>query len=252
MQHQELLMMDIKHIFSINPLFPTYDKNFDNRLPHFNEPLTFSVIDGGVVNIGHDGAAFCYDNELPRHKYYLQPYQIANRLITNGEYLEFIEDKGYQQPSLWLSDAWDIIQKQQWKHPLYWHYIDGQWYEMTLSGLKKLDTSQPVRHVSFYEANAFARWSNKRLPTEFEWERAASQLTNVGHLWEWTNSAYQAYPGYQRSHDALGEYNGKFMNNQVVLRGSSFATPKAHCRFTYRNFFQPEKQWQFSGIRLAS
>lgn len=276
-QHQELLMMDIKHNFSLNPEFCVYQTYKSKPQPRIVTPLLFQEWDGGIVEIGHQGKDFCFDNELPRHPVILNPFAIATRLITNAEYNEFIVAGGYQQPEWWLSDGWDMVVKHQWKAPLYWQEHHHRWYVFTLNGLKELDYNEPVVHVSYYEADAFARWKGARLPKEAEWEHYVSQggitpdtgnfLENkiyhpqanqksadqqfFGDVWEWTSSAYDAYPGYAPVSGALGEYNGKFMSNQMVLKGGCCVTPKSHIRPTYRNFFQPDKRWQFSGIRLA-
>jgi ergothioneine biosynthesis protein EgtB len=277
-QHQELLLMDIKHNFSINPDFHFYPIN--NGIQKAENPITmeFTFVEGGVVNIGHPGLDFCFDNESPQHQQLISPYLIATRLVTNAEYEEFVNADGYKKPRYWLSDAWECIQKQGWEAPLYWKKINNKWYEFTLAGMKELDPFTPVSHLSYFEADAYARWCNKRLPSEAEWENyvitnsfsirqgnflengyyhplpAASKTPQqfFGDLWEWTASAYLPYPGYKATAGSLGEYNGKFMNNQFVLKGGSCITPQNHIRATYRNFFQPDKRWQFSGIRLAS
>ncbi|HEY9626193.1 MAG TPA: ergothioneine biosynthesis protein EgtB [Coleofasciculaceae cyanobacterium] len=274
-QHQELLLTDIKHIFAINPLRPAYRTD----LPPAASPaiITDRWLDypGGLSAIGYEGQDFAFDNESPRHPTYLQDFWLAARLVTNGEYLEFIEAGGYSKPEYWLSEGWAMLQTQSVQAPLYWEEIDGNWWVMTLGGFVPLNPHEPVCHVSFYEADAYARWAGKRLPTEAEWEVAAAQVSLQGNLlesgrlhpcaaigttrpdqlfgdvWEWTQSAYLPYPGFQPATGAIGEYNGKFMCNQMVLRGGSCATPSDHIRATYRNFFPPSTRWQFSGIRLA-
>lgn len=279
-QHQELILMDIKHNFSQGPDFPSYQAHVLAPCKTSASALNLNRLAGGIVEIGHQGNGFCFDNELPRNELILKPYLIATRLVTNGEYAEFIDAGGYQNPTYWLSDGWDCVLKNQWQAPLYWYFIEGSWYLFTLNGLCKLDENEPVSHVSFYEADAYARFRGLRLPLEAEWEHCVAHFAiepktghfleeNVlhpkaspvnqdmpqqffGDLWEWTRSPYCAYPGYKQHHGALGEYNGKFMSNQFVLRGGACVTPQSHIRATYRNFFQPEKRWQFSGIRLAA
>jgi len=252
-QHQELLQTDILHAFAQNPLMPA-------ALPDWREPAAasrsggFIDCEGGLARIGHPGGSFCFDNETPMHDVYLQPYSIASRLVRNREWLAFIEDGGYRTPAHWMSDGWAAVQANDWTAPLYWRYIQGGWWQFGLNGLRSLDPDAPVRHVSWYEADAFARWSGARLPTEAEWEAASanpdiSELTS--HVWQWTGSAYTPYPGYKPVKGAVGEYNGKFMVNQMVLRGGSMATPSDHTRPSYRNFFHPDKRWQFTGVRLA-
>jgi ergothioneine biosynthesis protein EgtB len=307
-QHQELLIYDIKHIFGTNPLFPSYSSDIKLSDPHYKKvqptgEIDYKSINGGIVEIGFSSGAndFFYDNEQPPHKFYLQPYGIANRLVSNSEYLDFMNDGGYQNPLLWLSDGWDWLNRNEIDRPLYWYSRDQvsdsevsattkrnsrdigkkEWLEYDLSGLNQLDLNKPVMNISYYEADAFARWAGRRLPTEQEWEAAARKLeptSNIdslkngflldndvigqrydengnspfaGGLWEWTGSAYLPYPGYKRDQGALGEYNGKFMSGQMVLKGGSIATPYTHYRHTYRNFYCPDKRWQFSGIRLA-
>ncbi len=293
-QHQELLLTDLKYNLGNNPLHPAYSPDLDDRPRTAGSPgpLTFTAYDGGVVSIGAQ-SAFCFDNEQPRHEVLLRPYELADRLITNEEYLAFIQDGGYGNPDLWLSEAWSIISSVDRRaadaehppaearlSPLYWFRDGARWFEYRLSGPAPLIMNAPVVHVSFYEADAFARWRGCRLPTEQEWEHAAQALPVAGNfvegralhplavdpaarldvsgpaqmygdVWEWTASPYVAYPGYRPLPGALGEYNGKFMSNQMVLRGGSCATPAGHVRSSYRNFFYPPDKWQFSGIRLA-
>ncbi|MEM9102954.1 MAG: ergothioneine biosynthesis protein EgtB [Pseudomonadota bacterium] len=287
-QHQELLLTDIKHILGSNPLLPTYSHGlpanfFSNSQVELLNDLKWQSFKGGLFRQGSSASAngqkhFIFDNESPVHQTFVNPFQVATRLVTNQEYLAFIEDKGYEQPDLWLDDGWHWIQRHRLAHPLYWHYRDGQWHEFTLYGLQALPLAHPVIHVSFYEADAFARWQGKRLLTESEWELIALQYPLkgqffeqqqlhpssigcnqpeasleqlFGYAWEWTQSDYAPYPGFKPAEGALGEYNGKFMCNQKVLRGGSLATSETHFRKTYRNFFYPHSQWQFTGIRLA-
>jgi ergothioneine biosynthesis protein EgtB len=272
-QHQELLLTDLKHAFGLNPLRPTYTAGATGRSNNVT-PLRWEEHPPGVREIGHRGRGFAFDNESPRHRVFIQPFAIASRLVTAGEFLAFVEDGGYDDPALWLSDGWQARQRHGRTVPLYWERShDGVgWSVFTLQGLRPLDLAEPVCHVSYYEADAFARWAGARLPTEFEWEVAACerQLTGnfldsgrfhpaadtgsgqwFGDVWEWTASPYAAYAGYRPAAGALGEYNGKFMCNQMVLRGGSCATPAGHIRPTYRNFFPPDAEWQFSGLRLA-
>ena len=274
-QHQELLVMDIKYILSVNVDPPRY-KNEENVTQEY-VPLKFDLCSGGVFEFGADNEDFCFDQETPRHKRLLEPFSLANRLISNAEFLEFILDDSYKNPLLWKSDAWDFLGEQKISSPLYWKQVDGCWFQYNLHGLKEIDRNEPVSHISYYEADAFAQWMNARLPTEFEWEHMAqkvplesgqflegeiyypvqhkekeSDLYNLfGTLWEWTSSSFSSYPGYKRPQGAFGEYNGKFMCNQYVLRGGCLATPQNHFRRSYRNFFHPDKRWLFSGIRIA-
>jgi ergothioneine biosynthesis protein EgtB len=279
-QHQELLITDIKHVFAQNPLYPVFRPGRDGALRRPDSaarpPYHLTDFEEAVVEIGHDGRGFAYDNEGPRHQALVPACSLASRPVTNGEYIEFIEDGGYTRPELWLSLGWMTVNEQRWQAPLYWTKRDGAWCHFTLSGFRPVDESEPVTHVSYFEADAYANWAGGRLPTEFEWERAALECPVEGNfvetelfhpvpcaasnsalhqmfgdVWEWTRSAYSPYPGYRAAPGALGEYNGKFMCNQYVLRGGSCATSRTHIRRTYRNFFQPEKRWQFTGIRLA-
>jgi ergothioneine biosynthesis protein EgtB len=302
-QHQELLITDIKHVFAQNPLYPVFREmktgGRSSATPGSqSSSLQFIAFEQRTLDIGHDGRGFAYDNEGPRHRALVPAFSLATRPVTNGEYIAFIEDNGYSRPEFWLSLGWMTVNEQRWKAPLYWTKRDGGWWNFTLSGLRPVDQSEPVTHVSYFEADAYANWAGARLPTEFEWERAAlaclikgnfvedenfhpvptsyaepspqssplegrggreapgegcsSILSQMfGDVWEWTRSAYSPYPGYRAAPGALGEYNGKFMCNQYVLRGGSCATSRTHIRRTYRNFFQPEKRWQFTGIRLA-
>ena len=273
-QHQELMLTDIKHLFSRNPLLPAYTtKPAPASEVRTSAPLQFCEFEGGVREIGATGKHFCFDNETPRHRTLVEPYALGDRLVTNGEYLEFVRDGGYRRAEFWLSDGWSTVNQEGWTHPFYWTpTLDA---EFTLRGLQALDEHAPVCHLSYYEADAFARWAKARLPTEAEWELAAESLPVRGNLlrtealrplpagdqpgmkqmfgdvWEWTASPYVAYPGYRPVAGALGEYNGKFMCNQLVLRGGSCATPADHVRATYRNFFYAQARWQFMGVRLA-
>jgi ergothioneine biosynthesis protein EgtB len=272
-QHQELIATDMKYALWSMPLRP---ERLDQ--PHAinkSVPMSWQNIEGGIYEIGHWGHDFAFDNETPRHKSLLQPFQLRSRLITNAEYMEFVKDSGYRRPELWLSDGWDTVCSQGWKSPLYWEQEGDEWFEFTFHGMRELDLAAPICHVSYYEADAFAHWSKARLPREEEWEVAARNANSngtflesgklhpqpalndgslqqmFGDVWEWTASPYVAYPGFQPAEGALGEYNGKFMCNQFVLRGGSCATPESHIRATYRNFFPPHARWQFMGIRLA-
>jgi ergothioneine biosynthesis protein EgtB len=276
-QHQELLVTDIKNVLATNPLHPSYIKESFERTAEA-VPSKFVEFVGGLHEIGYEGKDFSFDNERPKHQVWLEDFSLQNRLVTNEEYLGFMEDGGYTDFRHWLSDGWGLLQQQNWKSPLYWELVDGQWFENTLNGFRPLDSAAPVCHVSFYEADAYAKWSGKRLPSEEEWEVAAATVPKkiaegnflesgnfhpvanyertalvqmYGDVWEWTRSAYLPYPGFQAEPGAVGEYNGKFMINQMVLRGGSCATPMSHIRKTYRNFFQCDKRWQFMGIRLA-
>lgn len=248
-QHQELLLTDIKFILGNNPLLPEYNKTFKDH-PIENHQQDWVTVSEGVYEIGHNDPSFCYDNELGRHKVYLNEFNISNKLVTNAEYLEFITAGGYERFDLWHAEGWDWVNQNQIKSPLYWHLVDGEWQHYTAKGLQKINSEAPVTHVSYFEAFALAQWKGFRLPTEFEWE-AAQLYFPWGKRWEWTESAYLPYPNYQKAAGALGEYNGKFMVSQKVLRGGSVATPNKHTRPTYRNFFHPQLRWQFTGIRLA-
>lgn len=249
-QHQELLLTDIKYILGNNPLFPKYHNDFqENPIQDF--PEKWIKVDAGLYTIGHKNSEeFCYDNEIALHQVYLQEFEISNQLVRNQDYLDFIEDGGYKQSLLWHSEGWEWISKNGIFAPLYWHKIDGQWHQYTLNGLQKLNLKAPLSHISYFEAFAFAQWKEMRLPTEFEWE-ISQKYFNWGNRWEWTSSAYLPYPGFNKPDGALGEYNGKFMVNQMVLRGGSVATAPAHTRATYRNFFHPHLRWQFTGLRLV-
>ena len=252
-QHQELILTDILHAFAQNPTAPAYDKRWTwpSSSGDTDDVVT---LDAGIRTVGNDGRGFMFDNEGPAHDVLLQPVRIGRRLVTNAEWLEFMAEDGYATASLWLSDGWAAVQAEAWTAPGYWRKRDGVWFTMTLSGLAPIDPSTPVCHVSYYEADAFARWAGKHLPTEAEWEVAARSgaLDDAfGLVWQWTRSAYSPYPGYRATEGALGEYNGKFMINQMTLRGSSVATPAGHSRVTYRNFFYPPHRWQFTGLRLA-
>jgi ergothioneine biosynthesis protein EgtB len=272
-QHQELMLTDIKHLLSLNPMRPAYHESHE-RIDPVPGALEWIGFDGGVVAIGHAGAGFCFDNELPRHQVYLQPYQLASRPVTSGEYAQFVDQGGYALAEFWLSEGWDWVRSNALRHPLYWQAGDTGWDEFTLGGLRALAPEQPVVHLSYFEADAYARWAGARLPTEAEWEHAAQRCVIEGHfgdhgrlhlaptggtglrqilgdVWEWTQSSYAPYPGFRQPKGAIGEYNGKFMVNQYVLRGGSCATPRDHIRTSYRNFFPAAARWQFSGLRLA-
>ena len=248
-QHQELILMDAKHLLSLNPLKPAYASA--TAAPAAATPMSWLDVEGGLVEIGHGGNGFAFDNEGPRHRAWLEPFALAARPVNCGEYLAFIEDGGYRRPEFWLSAGWDCVSQRGWQAPLYWEHGDSGWQVFTLSGLRPLQVAEPVCHVSAYEAAAYAKWAGKRLPREQEWETGADQLRQLGEVWEWTASPYVAYPGYREPPGAIGEYNGKFMANQMVLRGGCMATPSDHIRTTYRNFFPPDARWMFGGIRLA-
>jgi len=270
-QHQELLFMDIKHNFSVNPLLPAYRTDLQVEAGNAR-PVRWVEYSGGIQRIGAEGPGFHFDNETPRHGVLLNPWRLADRLVTNAEYLAFVQDGGYQDPRLWLADGWHVIRQREWHHPLYWSESDGEWWEFTLGGKRPLAPYQPVCHLSAYEADAYARWAGKRLPTEAELEyaldghplegnfadsdylhpRAASNEGQwYGDLWNWTSTPYSAYPGFRPLDGSMGEYNGKFMANQMVLKGGCCATPAGHTRASYRNFFYPHDRWAFSGVRLA-
>jgi ergothioneine biosynthesis protein EgtB len=251
-QHQELMLTDILHAFAQNPVAPAYESQC--QPPAQASARGFADVPGGLYGIGFAGKGFCYDNEGPAHQTFLQPVRLARGLVTNAQWLDFMADGGYATPSLWLSDGWATVAAEGWSAPGYWRKVDGAWFALTLAGLKPVALDAPVMHVSYYEADAFARWAGKDLPTEAEWEVAArAGLIDdaFGIVWQWTRSAYAPYPGYRAAAGALGEYNGKFMINQMVLRGSSHVTPEGHARASYRNFFYPPARWQFSGLRLA-
>ncbi|MCU7827870.1 MAG: ergothioneine biosynthesis protein EgtB [Candidatus Thiodiazotropha sp. (ex Myrtea sp. 'scaly one' KF741663)] len=271
-QHQELLLMDIKHNLSVNPLLPAYRSDLTES-PVLVSPVRWEERAGGVHEMGHAGDGFSFDNETPRHQVLMRDHRLANRLVTNQEYLEFIDDGGYQQPALWMADGWTLINQQGWRHPLYWRSVEGEWREYTLGGVRDLNPNQPVCHMSFYEADAYARWVGKRLPGEAELELMLDEQKTVdgnffetgylhpatalpegqwyGDLWNWTNTSYAGYPGFKPLKGAMGEYNGKFMSNQMVLKGGCCVTPSDHIRASYRNFYYPHDRWPFTGIRLA-
>ena len=252
-QHQELLLTDILHAFAQNPTDPVYDPAWQPPRAAIG-PRGFVDVPAGIHVVGHDGEGFCFDNETPRHDELIPNVRIARHLVSNAEWVEFIDAGSYATPSLWLSDGWATVQAEGWQAPGYWRRQDGAWHSMTLAGLKPVDPAAPVTHVSYYEAEAFARFVGKHLPSETEWEvaaRAGVIADAFGVAWQWTRSAYLSYPGYRAAEGALGEYNGKFMVSQMVLRGSSLATPEGHERVSYRNFFYPPARWQFSGLRLA-
>ncbi len=247
-QHQELLLADIKYIYGNQPLYPSYGKL--NHSMDSSANKNWLSIREGVYDIGYEGNSFSYDNEHNKHKVYLQSYEISDGLVSNAEYAEFIQNGGYEDFNLWHAEGWDWIKENNVKSPMYWHWNDRSWWSYELDGFKPINLQTAVMHISFYEAVAYANWKGLRLPTEFEWEVAADQF-DWGDRWEWTNSAYLPYPGYRKSAGAIGEYNGKFMVNQMVLRGGSVATSRGHSRMTYRNFFHPHLRWQFTGLRLA-
>ncbi len=272
-QHQELILTDLKHALASSPLRPIY-RSRETAAAGVAAPLAFVSLAEGLREIGHAGTDFCFDNERPRHRVFIHAFELATRLVTNAEFDEFRRDGGYRRPELWLADGWDAVQRNGWQAPLYWEEVDGELHEYTLTGRRPLRPAEPVCHVSFYEAEAFARWAEARLPTESEFEAAAAPLAAEGNfvesgrlhpapavrsgltqlfgdVWEWTRSAYAPFPGYRAPAGALGEYNGKFMCNQLVLRGGSCVTPRSHIRASYRNFFPPGARWQFTGIRLA-
>lgn len=248
-QHQELLISDIKYILGHNPLFPSYKATSLDRLNLLPSKEMISIAEG-KYEIGYAGNAFCFDNELQPHSVFLPSFRISSNVVSNGEYLEFVEDGAYSNFRYWHAEAWEWVKQEQLKAPMYWHFLEGEWHQYSFQGLKKLNTFAAVCHLSYFEAAAYAVWKGKRLPTEFEWEAAADQL-NWGEVWEWTESAYLPYRGFKKAHGALGEYNAKFMVNQMVLRGASLATAKNHSRKSYRNFYNPHLQKQFSGLRLV-
>jgi ergothioneine biosynthesis protein EgtB len=249
-QHQELLYTDIKYILGHNPLFPAYSKDYFPQKVGEHANGKFIKLNEGIYEVGFNGEGFCFDNELGRHKVYLNAFEISADLVTNQDYLVFINDGGYQDFRHWHAEGWDWVNKNHIVSPLYWHSIDGNWHNYTYNGLQPLNLKDPLCHINYFEASAYAAWKGLRLPTEFEWE-AAANLLKWGERWEWTESAYLPYPGFVKAPGAIGEYNGKFMVNQQVLRGASEITSPGHSRITYRNFFQTHLQWQFTGIRLA-
>ena len=277
-QHQELILTDVKYGLAANPLRPAYRAGNATQIHLESEApeLTWHSFSKSIYPVGFAGEGFCFDNETPRHNVYLEPFRLASRLVTNGEYMEFMRNRGYATATLWLSDGWDTVRANQWSAPLYWEQRQGDWWYFTFDGMQPVNERDPICHVSYYEADAFARWAGARLATEFEWEVASQNIPIEGNfmdsdalhpqiapesttlsqmfgdVWEWTGSAYLAYPGYQPAAGAVGEYNGKFMSNQMVLRGGSCVTPQSHIRHTYRNFFPPHARWQFMGIRLAN
>jgi ergothioneine biosynthesis protein EgtB len=283
-QHQELMLTDLKHVFSVNPLRPAYRRPEPGRVTAATEPApapAWIEFDEGTWDVGWRGTGFSFDNERPGHRVFLEPFALATRPVTCGEYQGFVEDGGYRRAELWMSDGWSVVREREWEAPFYWERREGTWWQFTLRGMLPVDPREPVCHLSWYEADAFARWAGARLPTEMEWEVAARDLPVHGNLleggtfhprsadgpldpdaparplqmygdvWEWTGSAYRPYPGFRPAPGAVGEYNGKFMSNQFVLRGGSCATPGSHLRPTYRNFFHPDASWQFTGARLA-
>jgi ergothioneine biosynthesis protein EgtB len=257
MQHAELIVTDVTHLVAENPTHPRFEAPAlvpPAASPRRPSPATWKPFEAGVYSIGHAGPGFAFDNEAPRHRVFLEEFEIADRLVTNGEYAEMIADRGYERPELWLSDGWARVQAEAWSAPLYWSRDDGDWRCVGLDGLRLLDPAAPVSCISHFEADAYARWAGARLPTEAEWEvaAAADALADAfGEVWQWTGSAYLPYPGFRPFVGTLGEYNGKFMSGQMVLRGASRATPRAQHRYTYRNFFPPSARWQFAGLRLA-
>jgi len=276
-QHQELLLTDVKHLFGQNPLGPVYRATKQPQSIPIRS-LEWHAFDAGLVEIGHEGPAFAFDNESPRHRIYLERYALASRPIRNGEFAAFVEEGGYTRPELWLAEGLTKVQEENWRAPLYWLHHDDKWWNFTLGGLRPIRMEEPVCHVSYFEADAFARWAGCRLPSEAEWENAAAAVPVEGNfleagrfhpdaaqgpfdedgpiqlfgdVWEWTSSAYHPYPGFRIAEGAIGEYNGKFMSSQMVLRGGSCVSPRSHLRASYRNFFYPDSRWQFSGFRLA-
>jgi ergothioneine biosynthesis protein EgtB len=248
-QHQELFFTDLKYTFGLNPLYPAYS-NIAYCEDRDEATVEYIAIPKGTYQVGYAGSGFCFDNEMRRHTVYLQPYSVRNTLVTNGEYAQFVEDSGYEKFEYWHDEALYWLRENQIKYPMYWHKKGNKWFQYTLAGLREIQPEHILTHITFYEASAFAQWKGERLPTEFEWEVAADKL-DWGRRWEWTESAYLPYPGYHKAEGAVGEYNGKFMINQKVLRGGSIVTPKGHSRKSYRNFFHPQMGWQFNGIRLA-